>query len=833
MSKWLRDRGPRLRAIGATALAAAVVAALTVPVSATAATDVTALPCAPVDVVFARGSGQAAGDSGEAERFVTQVRDRFPAPLASSPNVYKLGTQSIGGHQYPATAVGLDHPIVSSGAGISGGERFKYGQSVDEGADELSAYIKARLVKCPDALFILAGYSQGAQVVGQTYNEALSPAERSHVVFNALFGDPKLYLPEGEGLLGHAPACKGDEHNSKWRRNVPNCDTDNGSLWARKPYLPSGWDSSTGLWCADHDFVCGSSKNLFDVDGHMHYAAVGGDIDTAAWEAVVRLQKRLPGGGAGLDTQLRRPQAGPTGLDVAFVIDSTGSMASYIAQAKKLTSQLSAMVESKNGRVALVEYRDAGDDFTARVLTGLNGNLDAFDTALAGISVAGGGDEPEAALHALKTTMLGLDWRAGATKAAIILTDAGYHDPDTVDGTTLQDVAALSLSIDPVNVYPVISPRLESEYAALAEATTGQVIADDGDTAAALTDALTRVQERPVALLPLSRYGGDVGSTMTFDGSQSYSTTSTIASWDWDFDGDGTFEVIGGNPVVTHTYDTEFDGFVQLRVTDANGLVANVSAPVKIGPPEPPTTTPATTVTVSGTGTIAALSWEATKDPSQAWAVTVDGIQVGLVEPSARAVSVTDIERDADVVFGVAPLTTGNELGEEVTATLAAASTEPTPTPTVAPTPTPTSTPTVTPTPPNTSASVRLSAPTLRAGETLTVSGSGFTSGSKATITLHSTPTPLATAAVSEDGTLRAKVTIPTNTNPGPHRIEVTDGKRTAAANVTIQTAQAGPLVATGGNTSDSLPLGVAAGAAALAAGFILLIVVRARRRRE
>jgi hypothetical protein len=47
-----------------------------------------------------------------------------------------------------------------------------YGDSVNTGVDELTAYLTKRAAACPAAHFGLGGYSQGAQVVG----EARSPA---------------------------------------------------------------------------------------------------------------------------------------------------------------------------------------------------------------------------------------------------------------------------------------------------------------------------------------------------------------------------------------------------------------------------------------------------------------------------------------------------------------------------------------------------------------------------------------------------------------------------------------------------------------------------------
>ena len=49
----------------------------------------------------------------------------------------------------------------------------------------------------------------------------------------------------------------------------------------------------------------------------------------------------------------------------------------------------------------------------------------------------------------------------------------------------------------------------------------------------------------------------------------------------------------GGTSVEEHVYDSEFDGLVQLRVTDKDGLIANYSVPVTIGAAPEPTTIPA------------------------------------------------------------------------------------------------------------------------------------------------------------------------------------------------------------------------------------------------
>lgn len=795
---------------------------------ATAATTGLDGECATVEVVFARGSGQGTGD-GEAERFRAQIDSRVKAPL--SYNYYELGSQKIDGFQYPAVKVDGWESGTGVGAKITSGGAWRYGDSVNQGVDELDRYIEKRIAKCgADTKFILGGYSQGAQVIGETYVEKLTNSERDKVVFNVLLGDPKLYLPEGERpFLGTAPACTGKYTKSEWRRDVPVCETDGGSLGARKPYLPASFTSSTGLWCADADFVCGSRKVFWDNDGHGTYKNEGAGIDKGVREAVERLRSALPAESQDdLDIKFYPVKSGTTGLDVAFLIDSTGSMSGQIEAAKGIASTLATFVQANRGRVALIEYRDAGDEFTARILSPLSDTTDDFSAQLSTVVADGGGDTPEALLRALTTTFNGLGWRAGATKAAIVLTDADYHDPDVVDGSTLASVAQRSLEIDPVNVYPVVSEWMADYYAPLAEATSGKVITDSGDTTAALEDALTVIEERPVPTLEFNHYYGPVGSTIRYDATGSYSVSSEIVKWDWDWNGDGVYDLEGGTSVEEHVYDSEFDGLVQLRVTDKDGLIANYSVPVTIGAAPEPTTIPADSLTVSGSGSEATLVWEASVTPSKAWGITVNGVPVGTVDAEARKVTVGDLNRTETVEFGVAPISAEDEVGTSRVAYLDPPVVEPTPTPTPTPTATstPTPTPSVTPTPSASTASLSLSAATVEPGGTLTVSGKGFVASVPVDIWLHSTPVLLGQTNVSASGSFAKQVTIPSTTTPGMHEVVVSTSNGDVTVNLEVRTASAAALGATGGTFS---PWWVVGGLGALVLGAVLILWRRKR----
>ena len=415
--------------------------------------------CTLVTGVFARGSGQKVGqDRNETSRFRSQLLSRIGDE--SKLNFYELGSESYGGNQYPAVDVSNVWNGNAIGAKISGGMGNTYGKSVKEGVAELRAYLDARHRKCPNEFFILGGVSQGAQVVGQALPN-ISSGVKNKIVFNMLFGDPKLYLPEGEGIF--PPACR-NEKLSAYRREIANCHVDNGALGARKPFLPSEDNSKTGLWCLANDYVCGSSKFVWDVEGHGKYANNNGPIDDGAREAANRLKnaaKFASQNDPGINDKPLNNNMGTTGTDVVFVLDTTGSMSLYIDQMKTFIRNYSSKIKEMNGRVGLVVYRDAGDEYTAKKLSDLQSDTTDMLGKLEDISIEGGDDDPEAALHASMVAMNEMKWQKGATKAIILLTDAGYHEPDRVDGSTLAAVAKRSLEIDPVNIYPVVEKHLE------------------------------------------------------------------------------------------------------------------------------------------------------------------------------------------------------------------------------------------------------------------------------------------------------------------------------------------------------------------------------------
>ncbi|MFG1924204.1 cutinase family protein [Cryptosporangium sp. NPDC048952] len=252
--------------------------------------------CGDLAVVFARGSGQRLAQR-ESVAFLSALSARLGETVRAT--AYELGTAAYGGARYPAVGVGVDSGdsfanLLDAGAYWTGNEGHRYRASVAAGVKELRAYLAQRSESCPTERIVLSGYSQGAQVVGDTVT-GLSREVRDRIAFVGLFGDPKLSLPEGRGIF--PVGCRG-KSLSPWRRGSASCYTDNGILDARTPYVPADLAKRTGSWCDRDDPICNSNLADFLHSTHGRYAQPGRAVDQAAAEAATAVRAALSALGA-------------------------------------------------------------------------------------------------------------------------------------------------------------------------------------------------------------------------------------------------------------------------------------------------------------------------------------------------------------------------------------------------------------------------------------------------------------------------------------------------------------------------------------------------------
>jgi hypothetical protein len=180
-------------------------------------------------------------------------------------------------------------------------------------------------------------------------------------------------------------------------------------------------------------------------------------------------------------------------LDLIFLIDTTGSMWDDIANVKASANEIVEALDSEglDYRVAIADYRDypllpygGKTDYVYNLDLPFSNDKNSIISAINGLSLGWGADEPESVYSALVHSMLDPNkdlansadsgWRNGVTKAIIVMGDAPPHIPEPwAGGHTLADVILTSESIDPVIVYSIIIGSSQSAYNAFAEISEG------------------------------------------------------------------------------------------------------------------------------------------------------------------------------------------------------------------------------------------------------------------------------------------------------------------------------------------------------------------------
>jgi len=540
---------------------------------------VRATTCSDVHIVWARGTG-ASLDDQEGERFLEDLKERIAPPVSASD--YRLGDPGFGDYSYPATGNPAEL-LFYRGFGVLG-----YNDSVKIGVREFEAYIEDRSAECPDEVYVVAGYSQGAHVIGNGLDR-IGEEVRDRIAFVALFGDPVRnndWFFNAWPLESHPPACSGNPR--PWIRGTAPCTSSGGFFGPRFPYVPEDIELRVGSWCRAGDSACEGSLRLDWATHHGSYFNEGADSFHASREAAQALAQFLPHYEAAFDTSWHQFATGTGGADLAIVFDTTGSMFWHIADAKANATALAEawLTSLPNGRVALVQYRDHGDAFVARLELELTNDVAAFQAAVDGLVAQGGGDTPEAVYSGMMAALNELDWRTGATKALVVIADAPGKDPEPVTGYTQADVVNRALEIDPVALYAVnvanwnvvtnfFTPLAEQTAGAVFELQPGQSLSD------ALFEVLDTVSLSPVAYLP-GPYFAETGTPITFRAYPAFDPDGELVSYEWDFDGDGTVDQTTNAPEVHYTYPGEFHGLAVLRVVSSDGGTALASAEVSV-----------------------------------------------------------------------------------------------------------------------------------------------------------------------------------------------------------------------------------------------------------
>jgi uncharacterized protein YegL len=132
-----------------------------------------------------------------------------------------------------------------------------------------------------------------------------------------------------------------------------------------------------------------------------------------------------------VDLRLQSERKTITGrtIDVAFVLDTTGSMGEEIAAVKQTIQKVASALgnDQTQVRIGLVEYKDRGDTFVTKAYP-FSSDLPGFSQKVAQISAGGGGDTPEDMNAGLHTALTQLQWSdQSVARLAFVVGDAPPH----------------------------------------------------------------------------------------------------------------------------------------------------------------------------------------------------------------------------------------------------------------------------------------------------------------------------------------------------------------------------------------------------------------------
>lgn len=551
--------------------------------------------CKDLSFIFARGSGQTL-NAGEYTAWSKYV-DKKLTPTDITYDSYELGNEPGESHQYPAVAVGIDHPLTSTAAALSDGQGFSYGQSVNKGVAELLQYIDTVAINCPTTQIVVGGYSQGAQIAGQTIN-ALPTAISDHITFAALFGDPRLNLPEGKGLL--PPACSG--HNlSNWRRTVPSCRTSMGSLGPASYYKSDAvFSGHAGLWCASHDYICGSSVFVWDTSGHGAYKNPGGAIENAIDEAVGRAATKLP---ARLVSQLHSPGSHDIVINENVHCTANIDDQSYI-DANSAVQAIQSYVSSTDGSDVIQAYTLYADPYSHIT----NDNF--------------------------VTTLTSQGYRLRDNTPLVIYTFICNPPSDMQQMLMRRTLLYPRMALKQDNINTPTSVKFYTFTPA--SNSTSCVIANNSVCLGLEKNSFRLVTSNLFTSLAASfhsdTYTATLGQTIHFDVNPYYSPAT--ATYTWDFDDDGIADATTDTAETDFAYAVPYEGRVSVTAHAANGAATAATSAVivaneNLAPPRPAAPKNLTITKISDSSI--QLSWQPGDDHADRWLVIANDAPLGMV----------------------------------------------------------------------------------------------------------------------------------------------------------------------------------------------------------
>ncbi|MDX9720864.1 MAG: VWA domain-containing protein [Myxococcota bacterium] len=201
------------------------------------------------------------------------------------------------------------------------------------------------------------------------------------------------------------------------------------------------------------------------VDGHVQRY----ELNRGSRE---RWQLRMP---------FERSLAPAPSIDLVVLLDTTSSMSDEIEQLQstiiQVAADLAALPSQPQLRFGLVLFRDDRDEYVHRVYP-FESDVQRFQSTLAEVEAAGGGDIPERLEVGLHHAIHGMDWNAEAIKLVVLIGDAPPHAKAKNSFSYAAD-AAMAASMG-IKLFSVASSGLSDDgeyvFRQLAQFTMGRFV---------------------------------------------------------------------------------------------------------------------------------------------------------------------------------------------------------------------------------------------------------------------------------------------------------------------------------------------------------------------
>lgn len=592
-------------------------------------------------VIFARGSSQPLG--------------KLPGDIAKKPETYKFFDEiksranglEVATEELEYDAVGGIENML--GAKLSWSGVGQYQHSANRGVSNLLAEISTKVQQCPDRKIILGGYSQGAQVVGDSLY-LLGDSYTKNISYIALFGDPR-FNPTSYAAQGSFSGTNG------------------GVLGMRSEY-PAKFTNKIGSWCLKGDPICASNYATLSLEFLNHPSAHHDypiqTVSIGANYAALALKHQALASFASKPVPID-PQKK---LDVVYALDTSSTMRFLIPS---LVSNVDAMISDTKTlapdiHVGLVIYNDQLDScglpFPVTVVP-LTSDTALFRSKLIQqVDTCGGfPDDTYSGLIAA----INQNWRPDAQRLVVLLGGNTPHETELKTGYTANTVINAARSSGAVIDSVIRGNSLLSinAHQPIINAVGGRVLfMPDGNTSEFfrmydyLHQLLNGVPNDPIAKLntPLPT---QPGQPVLFNAGASYDPNSSITSYQWDFNNDQVYDQTTSQPVVSHVYNSVYHGLAAVRVIADDGGAGVASATVSVDSinsiPHAPNPPGQVTASLNSDNSVR-VHWQTSSsgDVDHYIVHRDNGDTLSLAEPSTQEVDIDNLPRGQSMKFSVA-----------------------------------------------------------------------------------------------------------------------------------------------------------------------------------